>query len=109
MHPLAGPVGELDRLSAAVRRAGDQLLELRSRSVELQHDRSRLRRALAENLASLQVEVSPADLDGVSDDELISSYLRLADDYNSTLTQQRQLRDEIQNLRVRHHFALIEL
>lgn len=97
---LEAPVAELERLSSAVRRAGQRLLDLRARSVDLQRDRSRLRRGVAENLASLQVDVSPADLDGVGEDELVPSYLRLADSYQRTLADQQMLREEVQRLRV---------
>lgn len=92
---------ELERLSAAVRAEGSKLMEQRQTAQTLQQERLRLQRALAEDEASLHVDVSVGDLADVSEDELVSCYLRLADNFKTVLGTQQGLREDVQRLRVR--------
>jgi hypothetical protein len=69
--------------------------------VELHVACDKLRRIQAEEAASLQVEVSAADLANVSEDELASSYLRLVTTFRATISTQQALREDVQQLRVR--------
>ncbi|EGD74438.1 hypothetical protein PTSG_05803 [Salpingoeca rosetta] len=88
---VAKLVSSYDALTHAIRKAAEELQLERQRQGDLDREHRRVKQMLAENNASMQVELSMDTMPTLSGDELVSSYLRAADTYSALIAEKRAL------------------